>query len=259
MFWSARSSLDADDEEWQLASWDYLLRNLGGRKSVRAHKLALPRYNDFPRSSLTGEARAREVFEQVASRMGVDADGFELSPQEPEIEAKLGPLAVVTNAPSGPAGTYRVSLDNKEKITYSPALLGDLEGLIATFAHEICHSILIRLAEEPPGGWDNEEFLTDLAVAFHGFGVFAGNSAFRFNQYVDHGTGTQGWGYRTQGYLSQSEWSFALAVRTIIADDSQEEIEAHCASGLLTFYKRNLKYLRKRPEVLSSIIAAAVS
>ena len=67
----------------------------------------------------------------------------------------------------------------------------DLESLITTLAHEICHPILLNIPTEPPGGGDMEEFATDLAMIFFGFGIFGGNSSFQFRQFNN---------FETQGF-----------------------------------------------------------
>jgi len=54
------------------------------------------------------------------------------------------------------------------------------------------------------------EPLTDLLTVFLGFGVFTANAAFRIEQHQDGRS--QGWSARRQGYLSEEEFGYALAV-----------------------------------------------
>ncbi|TKB24058.1 MAG: hypothetical protein E5W69_08365, partial [Mesorhizobium sp.] len=148
----------------------------------------------------------------MAAYFDIDAARFNLVPQEDSIDPVFGPLQVLQNAPREPAGTFSVSLGGAMTITYNPAIVPKPMKLITTFAHEICHPLLLSVSEEPPGGSEMEEFATDLAATFFGFGIFNSNTAASFTQYRDTATGTQGWSFERQGYLSPAERAFALAL-----------------------------------------------
>jgi len=251
MFWSAKPTIDADDEEWQIACWQWLLDNLGGIEALRSFETVTPTHADFPKSGLTGHAHVEHVLNQVAARMRIDPSQFALAAQEDGIDPVLGPLAVVKNAPASPLGTYSAD-GNAHIITYQPEAARDLEQLIATLVHEICHPILLSIPEPPPGE-ETEEYATDLATVFFGFGLFGGNSSFRFQQFRDDASGTQGWSTSRAGYLSQNEWGFALAVRSILTGDTSAPVERNASTGLLEHFRKNLKYLTRKPEILSAI------
>ncbi len=244
MFWKQKPTIDSDDLDWQIETWAWLLKNLGGIDAMRDYPIAAPHHTQFPPSDLVGEEHAAFVFQQVAKRFRIDPSTFDLVAQEEEIKPVLGPLAVVQNTPTGPLGTYSNPDMDKHVVSYSPALLDNLEGLIATFAHEICHPILLAIEEKPPGGYELEEFATDLAMVFHGFGIFGANGAFSFAQYSDVATGTQGWSYSGAGYLTQAEWGFALAVRTILTGSDAKIIEYFLTDGPKAHFRKNLRYLR---------------
>ena len=255
MFFKPRATIDDNDLEWQQECWLWLLENFGGQEAMRAHRTVTPSSADFPRSGKTGCDHARHVFNQVAAYFKVDPAGFDLIEQEEDIDPMVAPLAVVHNAPVSPLGTYSAD-GNRHLITYSPANLRDLEGLIATFAHEICHPLLFSIATAPPGGDEAEEFATDLAMVFFGFGIFGGNQSFQFMQYRDDATGTQGWSTRRAGYLSQNEWGFALAVRALLLEEDVDDILGHCADGLAAHVKKNVRYLAKTPGYLEALVKA---
>lgn len=250
MFWSAKPTIDADDEEWQIACWQWLLDNLGGIEALLSFETATPTHADFPKSGLTGHAHVEHVLGQVAERMRIDPSQFTLAAQEAGIDPVLSPLAVVKNAPAGPLGTYSAD-GNAHIITYEPEAARDLEQLIATLVHEICHPILLSIPDPPPGE-ETEEYATDLATVFFGFGLFGGNSSFKFNQFRDDASGTQGWSTSRAGYLSQNEWGFALAVRSILTGEDPGPVERHASTGLLENFRKNLRYLTKKPEALSA-------
>ena len=253
MFWKSKSPLSPDDEEWQLECWRWLLENFGGIDALSQSALILPKAEFFPGTDATGHAKAQHIFCQVAEHMGISPDEFELVPQEKAIDPKLGGLMVVQNAPASPAGTFQASSDRRLRITYDPAGLDNPSELIATLAHELCHPLLLSTEEKPPGGDDCEEFATDLAVTYFGFGVFGANSAFHFEQYSDLAGGTQGWSTRRQGYLTEAEWGFSLAVFLLLTDQPGDEIYQYLKSSPAGYLKKSLKYIRANMHLIEPL------
>jgi len=255
MFWSPKPTIDVDDVEWQLGAWAWLLDNLGGVSALKTFPSKYPRHADFPRSGLSGREHVAFVLAQICSMLGMDAAAFELHEQEPDIDPNVGHLAVVKNAPQDPAGTYS-SDRNRQVITYKPSIVRDLEQLIAVLIHELCHSILFAIPMRPPDWAENEEFVTDLATVFFGFGIFGGNSSFQFAQFRDDASGTQGWSTRRLGYLTQNEWGFALAVRAMLTGEDASPIKQYAGDGLHTNFEKNYKYLSKNRGKLDELFAA---
>lgn len=245
MFWPAKPTIGKDDEEWQLEAWAWLLENLGGVEGLKNCPTLKPSQTDFPPSGKKQIEHAEFVFKQVAFWLGVDSDDFEITLQDEDVDPMVGPLAVVANVPNTPLGTYQLDGNRKHIITLNPSNLKDLEQLIATIAHEICHPILLTFPKAPPGGPEAEEYATDLAVAFFGFGVFGGNSAFVHNQFNDNATGTQGWSISRSGYLTQNEWGYALALRHLLTEEPDESWLGYLVEGPMINFQKNLKYLKK--------------
>ena len=245
MFFKLKPTVDQSAINWQLATWTWLIENLGHRFDLVNRKTLIPSASDFPPSTNVQTEHASYVFRQVAKYMGVDTKDFQLEIQEDGFDPVLGNLAIAQNVSANPHGTYRKSNDEKHVITYSPLLLENLEGLIATFCHEICHPVLLSIPQEPPGGSEMEEFATDLAMAFFGFGIFGANTAFSFNQYTDIGGGAQGWSFEKSGYLLPGEWAFALAVRSILVDEDYNPYASYMKPATLADFKRNRKFLKK--------------
>ena len=214
--------------------------------------MILPTGAFFAPSESKGHERAHVLFENVARYMSVDPDEFDLVPQDESIDPKLGDLAVVQNAPSSPAGAFQYNPDQRLRVTYNPASVERPIELIATLAHEICHAILFTTDDEPPGGADCEEFATDLAVTFFGFGVFAANSAFEFRQYSDGVT--QGWSTRRQGYLTEAEWGFSLAVFQSLKRESADAALKYLKPAVASHLKKSLKYLDGNPDLLAFLL-----
>lgn len=242
MFWSSKPTIDEADEDWQLETWRWLLDNLGGLDKLNSYPLVYPSHSSIPRSGLQGHEHVSFVFDHVAKFMRIDSSSFRLEPQDAPINPTLGPLAVVQNVPNDPAGTYKAD-GNSHVITYNPQTAKDLENLVATLAHELCHAILFSIPTAPPGEEESEEFATDLATVFFGFGIFGGNQSFRFEQFRDDATGSQGWSTMRTGYLTQNEWGYALAVRAILTNDSVDSINRYASRGLAANFRKNFKHL----------------
>ncbi|MEO9876391.1 MAG: hypothetical protein ABJM26_15600 [Anderseniella sp.] len=245
MLWKTKSPLQPNDEDWQLACWRWLFENFNDTHPITETPLIQPNGTYFPSTNLTGHTKAQYIFELVTRHMRVPAEGFKLVPQQETVDPRVGNLLIVQNAPASPAGTFQLQANNELTITYDPAGLDRPVQFIATLAHEVSHALLFTTRETPPGGDDCEEFATDLAVTYFGFGLFGANSAFEFRQFSDMGSGMQGWETRRLGYLTEAEWSFSLAVFLLISGRDETETLNLLKPGPAAYLKKSFKYLRK--------------
>ncbi|TLU67496.1 hypothetical protein FE810_00640 [Thalassotalea litorea] len=110
--------------------------------------------------------------------------------------------------------------------------------MIATFAHELAHYLTASAKQEPPGGWENWEFATDITATFLGFGVFMANSAFNFRQYTD--SDSQGWQASRNGYLTEAEHVFSLALFIQLKGISPATVTPFLKSHLRKMLKKAL-------------------
>lgn len=254
MFWFGRKSpVDEETEDWIVACWRWLLDNLNGLEELRRFPLVLPNMAFFPPTRKEGHEKAQHVFQTVAELCGAGAWPFDLVSQEEGFNPNLGPLAVVQNVQPEPAGTFSYRPDKRLTVSYDPALLERPSNLIATFAHEIAHAIMLGIEQEVPGGLEMEEYATDVATVFLGFGVFGANSAFEFQQFSDVGTGTQGWSVQGTGYLTEAEWAFAIAIFLSLRNESMASVAEWLKPTPGTLLKKAMRYLERHPERLSSL------
>jgi hypothetical protein len=125
------------------------------------------------------QAAARRLFEKVRERMGVPPGRivvrFDLD--------DLDPGLIRTRAHRELAGATRLRFGlwvpgrNRNIVYTSARLLGEPSVLVANFAHEIGHELLIgggRIKADRP----DQESLTDLLAVFQGFGIFVANASF---------------------------------------------------------------------------------
>lgn len=257
VFWkSKKSPLEQDDEEWQLACWPWLLDNVIDLNAIQQRPLVVPSDEFFPPTAAKGKDRAMYVFQNVAELIGVSDWPFDLVEQDERVNPVVGPTMIVQNVPDSPAGTFSLQSDYRLQITYSPELVNEPLQLIATYVHEICHALMLTIDRssdetEPPGGWECEEFATDLLVVLLGFGIFGANTAFQFQQFTDQGTGMQGWSTRRSGYLTEADWAFALAVYQRITNQPEGYANQRLKPGLIKQLAKSNAYLNKNEALLS--------
>jgi hypothetical protein len=105
--------------------------------------------------------------------------------------------------------------------------------MVATLAHEIAH---IKLLGEGRIN-QNDERLTDLTTVVFGLGIFNANAAFQILRGVDS------WGYSEQGYLTQMEWGYALALLAYLKEDRSPKWLQFLTPNVKGDFKRSMHLL----------------
>lgn len=240
-FFKSKPLLSQSDIEFQVATFKWLLKNFGGDDFYKTTELVLPTKEYFPSKVDSPEGAASETFEAVKKHAGLENWMCKLEIQEEDADPVVAATLAIQNAPTSPHGTFQATEDNEVVITYNPALASQPTQLVATFAHELAHYLTATSKEEPPGGWENWEFATDIAATFLGFGVFMANSAFSFSQYTN--SDSQGWKSSRNGYLSESEHIYALAIFNALKGISAELALDHLKPHLKKLLKKAHKEL----------------
>lgn len=247
MIWSSEPKplLEPHHEDWQLAGWRWLIDCLGERCPLERTALVLPNFDFFPATDAEGHALAEHLFEHVARLMNVEAQAFDLVPHDDFPEG--------VDHGDHVAGTFSVSEGARMTVTYHPRLLEEPTELIGVLSHEIAHGIMRTFDSAPPGGWEMEEFATELTTAYFGFGLFGANKAFQTRTSSDWWKWFGGVTISTSGYLSQEHWAFALAVFLRLRGEDPAAAEPWLGPVLKKMLKRGLAYVDARPDVLASL------
>jgi hypothetical protein len=208
-----RLPIDADELEWQLATFKWLGVEFG---RLGESPLVLPTPLWFPPSTRSGHGRVEDLFLAVKAAAGLADWPCELRAGAGERPIQVGTALLLRHeGATPPCGTFQVEGKDGAQtvvITYNPSLANDTAAMIATFAHELGHYLMSTARSAPPGGWELHELHTDLTAVYLGFGLFLANSARSFSQFQS--AGEMGWSSRTQGYLSEG----ALVTATAIAE-----------------------------------------
>jgi hypothetical protein len=244
--------LEAEVELWVVGTWGWLMRNLGGKARLAATPLVLPTRDFFPPTETQGHERAVYVFERTKAWMGLADWPCTLTPYDrPSGVQRMGHFAMIQHGKSA-HGTFQ-AVEGGAVVSYASDLVDQPRALIAVFAHELAHYLLADLRYWIPGGDDLHELVTDLTVAYLGFGVFAANAAFQFGQHQD--AFGQGWRSQHSGYLSERTWAFAIAL--FCALKVAPLPTEHLKPGVAGLTKTAARYLKREEGVLSSLTAIA--
>ncbi len=244
--------LDKDLEDWSFETWAWLMAEFGGMAQIGRSHLVVASRDFFPPTEATGQAKAQHVFDCVKTAMGMDSWECQLVANERRAShQQVAQFNFVQNH-QDPSGTFQVQ-GNQAIITYAADLTDKPHALVPTLAHELSHYLLRAAKHAPPGGWEAEELVTELAVAYAGFGVFAANNAFAFEQHQD--AFGQGWSSKRNGYLSERSWALAIAVFLALKgeDTLWAEADRRLKPGLADMTRQARKYLARKPELLAPL------
>lgn len=221
---SRKGIVDADTARWLLDNMTWLEGEFGEVAGYPRRTLVLPRPGFFQNGGETGHALALRIFADVKDYCGMSDWPVELVADD-DPHAAPAARSLVSVVPQRYAAGRFVVEDDRVQITYATAQLRQPEQLVATFSHELAHYLHAAAKTPPPCEADEYEFLTDLTSVFLGFGVFAANARFQFEQFQDGLT--QGWQSSRSGYLPETDLVHALALYLRLAG-AEAEPAASC-------------------------------
>jgi hypothetical protein len=193
-----RERLPGGSRRWIRTSMDWMIAEFG--RDVLLRPIVLPT-DVIPDGYDGSEAAATAVCNCVDERMGLRPGQCALSFELNGVRRPVNRLVVR----EGSGRWIRGEAQNE--IMLSPALAADPVALIAIYAHEAGHELLlgggrINLARRP-----DHEPLTDLVTVFFGLGIFTANAAYE-RRPRPNGRGKQP---LARGYLREAALSEALA------------------------------------------------
>lgn len=249
-----RPIIDYETIEWEFETYEWLLRNFGGFKEFETTALVLPTEDYFPvQKGLAGHELAETIFLHVKRHADMSDWPCKLVAQEADPERFIGLVDVVEGIEPSPAGTFSIADTTNvgATISYNPSLLSDPASLVATLSHELSHFLMATASTLPPGDEELLEFATDLTSVFLGFGIFMANSHLRFEQFGD--ALCQGWQTSRQGYMTERQLLFALAIFSTLLGIETSKVTIHLQPKLKRLYKSAVATVLSEPQRLESL------
>ena len=106
--------------------------------------------------------------------------------------------------------------------------------------HELAHAKLMGHAKMDYV----DEYLTDLATVFFGFGIFNANTAFQFRQSND------GWSWSDLGYLKIDEWAYALALLAYLRKEKNPEWAQYLNPSVKKVFEKSAQFISENENSL---------
>jgi hypothetical protein len=247
-----RKLVDADVADWQFEQFEWLIDNFSSGPGLPDGALWQPIPEHFPKAQ--GDLGVH-LFDIVCRQCGFDPAIFDLVAADPIKSQSLGGLALTHPTVAAPAATYQVEADGdadfREVIHYD-ASQTPLD-LVATFAHELSHSVFYRAYAPWPGDMALHELFTDLTAIYLGYGIFLANTRFSFAGFT--GTGVQGWQVGGAGYLPEADMIFALALFMRIKDVPEDDARDHLKPKLAKMLRTAMRQLDRDKDRVDALRA----
>lgn len=198
---------------------------------------------DFDRYFTGAEADAQFILEKLTSLMRIDLWEIQLMffsnrPTEFSEGIVATPSDKIKGSWNSPTGKYVDNGLGHKEIWVELDQIKDPSSLIATMAHELANLKLLYEYQIEK----KDVFLADLTTIAFGFGIFMGNSYFKFSQWT--GTTHQGWNMRRTGYLPEQVMAYAMAW---LAHYRNEDIEwkQYLNRPMKKYFERSFEYIKQ--------------
>ncbi|WP_132148079.1 hypothetical protein [Kribbella antiqua] len=226
-----RERLAGGSRRWIRASMNWLVNEFG--REVLLRPIVVP--GEFVPAGYDGSlAAAEELCARVAGRMDLPPGQCALS--FGLVAEGIRPYRGILKEQSG---RWIRGADGNE-IQLAPALAADPVALVAIYAHELGHELLLgdaRIFAHRP----DHESLTDLLTVFYGLGIFTANAAYE-RRPRPNGRGKQS---VARGYLREAALSEALAYYALLRGERRPDWDRHLDPPVRRVMRNQLAILHK--------------
>lgn len=251
----ANPVLDEGSTAWLFEAYAWALRNIGSDAFQRTI-LVTPTDRHFPDTG-SGTERAAAAFARVRSYAGMQGLPFELAALTGETTAQSVPALFDAEQGGMPGITLVQGEQSRIPIAFDPATVKKPQVLVAAFAQQLAFHLGRAMPEESPGGEELRGPASDLLAVFMGFGLFFANSALTVCRGGCSGCGTS---VQKLGYLTEEEFTYALAIFCTLKDIQNSEVEPHLKKTLRPIFRVAMKELGKtRAEDINRLKALQTS
>jgi hypothetical protein len=226
-------------KEWVEHRLQWLSRQFG-LHILLERPIILPTDEFFPDSYDGSDKAARRMFRRVCGYMDVGREGVEF-----KLFTDRTPGSVVALDPNAgfAAGLWQKANEPWQKgvIRIERSTLDRPADLIGTMAHELAHQRLLGEDRIDAAAFDNE-LLTDLTAAYHGFGVFLANNPKKSTGKLSYWPDTK---LRRPEYISEPMLGYALAHIAWFRDEERPAWVQALRWTPRAVFKQGLRYLRE--------------
>lgn len=229
---------DPEAKAWVEARLQWLSRQFG-LHILLERPIVLPTDEFFPDPYDGSLKTVRTMFRRVCGYMGVDPDDVDFklfNDQTPASFKALDPQSGFA------AGTWQGAEESWQKdiVRIERSALDRPADLIGIMAHELAHQRLLGERRADADAFDNE-LLTDLTAAYHGFGVFLANNPRKSTGELDYWPGTR---LRRPEYLSEPMLGYAQAHIAWFRDEHWPAWAKALRWAPRAVFKQGLRYLQ---------------
>jgi len=226
-------------QRWIDGSFLRLASLVGANRLLQA-TVVLPTPEHFPDPYDGSESALEHMFARVATQMQINPGEVDLTLFATGHGLTRSLVPFHSGESSGAGGLYHHDPESRPHISINEDQVKDPMSLVATLAHELGHIILLRPGLVARGDPDMEP-LNDLLTVYLGFGIFAANSAFRFEQHQDNTS--QGWSARRLGYLSEEDFGYALARFAFERQEVKPAWRSFLATNVKSYMRRSSAWM----------------
>ena len=242
--------LDEPSIAWLFDIYTWTLQHFDADVFYDEVILVTPSNAHFPGRENSVEGMAQLIFDQVRNHAGLahwPCRLIEVTDQDSE----LPPKSPVTIRGSlwGSGGESIGGEGEQLLITYDASLVANPEALIAYYAQQLAHHMGSMVQEELPGGHENWLHMTEVLAVMLGFGTMFANTAL----VVKTGCGGCRSAANRSNALGESDITYALAIFCVLKGISAKEAAPHLKSSLRGHFKRAVKDVMGRQEMLSRV------
>ena len=232
--------IDSGVKRWTEDRMGWLLGQFG-RERLLQSRIVVPDRQFFPEHYDGTEEAARGLFNRTCDFMGIKPSRVELIFHQPT--HRPGLARNIERSRLDWAGQFQLGL-GRNIVRVDVRLLPLPESLLATFAHELAHHMLMgsgRINADDP----DHELVTDLTTTFFGMGVFNANDSLINHFRIDR----RGNEITSLGYLHPSSWGYALALCAWLRNEEKPAWADWLRPAIRKTFRRSLAYLARTGDV----------
>ncbi len=210
-----------------------------GKENIFRKSMLMPTQEYFPIHYDGSKESLTKTAEIIAKQMEIDIaeiklDIYENSTQKFNSDVGPGIWTQIDNGQKVSAGMYfKKDEQGKYEILIEKENLKYPENLVAVIAHEFAH---IKILGENRLEF-NDELLTDMVPIVFGLGIFQANSSFREHKSFES------YGYRSIGYLQQTEWGYALALYAYYRNEKDPDWMKALSPNIKSDFKNSMDFI----------------